>query len=379
MRDLPRPARADARDACAGRIPSVPGEPRRQAMVFQRPVLLRRSVLGNLLFALAVAGVPRRARARASAALERVGLAGLRATSRRACSRAASSSGSRSRARGCSSPRSCSSTSRPRTSTPARRARSSRSSSRSTRGDQDRDDHAQPRPGPASRRRDRVHRPRPHRRTRAASTVSSAAPPPPKPTHSSRENCHGVDPHAPLIALVSSPRLRRSRRAARAGQVDRRRIDDVDRAVGTLRPHPAAVHEEDRHRRQGRRARHRPGARRRPPRRRRRRVRARPRGRGQVRRRRLRRRPARRDVQRLRADRPEVGSGENRRQQGHRRGAEARRDAKAPFVSRGDKSGTHAAELRYFKDAGVDPAEGKGAGIARRAPAWGPRSTPPRR
>ena len=29
--------------------------------------------------------------------------------------------------------------------------------------------------------------------------------------------------------------------------------------------------------------------------------------------------------------------------------------AKTPFVSRGDKSGTHAAELRYFKAAGVDP------------------------
>jgi len=28
--------------------------------------------------------------------------------------------------------------------------------------------------------------------------------------------------------------------------------------------------------------------------------------------------------------------------------------AKAPFVSRGDRSGTHAAELRYWKDAGVD-------------------------
>ena len=35
-------------------------------------------------------------------------------------------------------------------------------------------------------------------------------------------------------------------------------------------------------------------------------------------------------------------------------------DAKAPFVSRGDKSGTHAAELRFFKSAGVDPLEGKG-------------------
>ena len=30
--------------------------------------------------------------------------------------------------------------------------------------------------------------------------------------------------------------------------------------------------------------------------------------------------------------------------------------AKAPFVSRGDKSGTHAAELRYWKQASLDPA-----------------------
>jgi tungstate transport system substrate-binding protein len=34
--------------------------------------------------------------------------------------------------------------------------------------------------------------------------------------------------------------------------------------------------------------------------------------------------------------------------------------AKAPFVSRADKSGTHAAELRYWKDAGVDLASVKG-------------------
>ncbi len=34
--------------------------------------------------------------------------------------------------------------------------------------------------------------------------------------------------------------------------------------------------------------------------------------------------------------------------------------ARAPFVSRGDKSGTHAAELRYWKDAGVDLAAAKG-------------------
>lgn len=35
--------------------------------------------------------------------------------------------------------------------------------------------------------------------------------------------------------------------------------------------------------------------------------------------------------------------------------------AQAPFVSRGDKSGTHAAELRYWKAAGVDLAAKKGS------------------
>ena len=56
--------------------PELHGEPRRQAMVFQRPVLLRRSVLGNLTFALAIAGVVRADRKmRARAALDRVGLA----------------------------------------------------------------------------------------------------------------------------------------------------------------------------------------------------------------------------------------------------------------------------------------------------------------
>lgn len=34
--------------------------------------------------------------------------------------------------------------------------------------------------------------------------------------------------------------------------------------------------------------------------------------------------------------------------------------ARAPFVSRGDRSGTHAAELRLWRQAGVDPAAGRG-------------------
>ena len=47
-------------------------------------------------------------------------------------------------------------------------------------------------------------------------------------------------------------------------------------------------------------------------------------------------------------------------------------DAKAPFVSRGDKSGTHAAELRYFKSAGVDPTEGRGAWYRETGSGMGP-------
>jgi tungstate transport system ATP-binding protein len=63
----------------SGRIvwnsPEVPDAPRRQAMVFQRPVMLRRSALANVIYALKCSGVlaPWR-RERAFAALERVGL-----------------------------------------------------------------------------------------------------------------------------------------------------------------------------------------------------------------------------------------------------------------------------------------------------------------
>jgi tungstate transport system ATP-binding protein len=53
----------------------LPGRPRRQAMVFQRPVMLRRSALANVVYALKAAQVPRaERRARAMAALEHVGL-----------------------------------------------------------------------------------------------------------------------------------------------------------------------------------------------------------------------------------------------------------------------------------------------------------------
>jgi len=55
--------------------PEVPGGPRKQAMVFQRPVLLRRSALDNVHYALKVGGLPARERHdRAYEALCKVGL-----------------------------------------------------------------------------------------------------------------------------------------------------------------------------------------------------------------------------------------------------------------------------------------------------------------
>ncbi len=61
----------------AGRV-AWQGAPPRQAMVFQRPVLLKRSALANLTYALAVNGTPRRwRRPLAREALERFGLAAL--------------------------------------------------------------------------------------------------------------------------------------------------------------------------------------------------------------------------------------------------------------------------------------------------------------
>lgn len=55
------------------------GDPmRRQAMVFQRPVMLRRSALGNIAYGLKLAGLAKREREkRARAMLERVGLLAL--------------------------------------------------------------------------------------------------------------------------------------------------------------------------------------------------------------------------------------------------------------------------------------------------------------
>lgn len=69
-------------EPCAGEVRWAGRTPdetrRRQGMVFQRPVLLRRSVAGNLLHPLAVRGVPRARRADlANEALQAAGLAEL--------------------------------------------------------------------------------------------------------------------------------------------------------------------------------------------------------------------------------------------------------------------------------------------------------------
>ncbi len=47
-------------------------------------------------------------------------------------------------------------------------------------------------------------------------------------------------------------------------------------------------------------------------------------------------------------------------------------EAKAPFASRADKSGTHAAEMRLWKEAGVDPLSGKGTWYRETGSGMGP-------
>ncbi len=65
-------------DVRGGEVGGGPARHRRQAMVFQRPVLLRRSVRGNVEHALMLHRVPRRERrARADLALAQTGLAAL--------------------------------------------------------------------------------------------------------------------------------------------------------------------------------------------------------------------------------------------------------------------------------------------------------------
>jgi tungstate transport system ATP-binding protein len=73
-----------------GRLDWATADPRRvrraQAMVFQRPVMLRRSARDNIEFALRVGGMRENLRATALAALDRVGLSSLKERPARLCS-----------------------------------------------------------------------------------------------------------------------------------------------------------------------------------------------------------------------------------------------------------------------------------------------------
>ncbi len=127
-------------------------------------------------------------------------------------------------------------------------------------------------------------------------------------------------------------RIRRPRR--RAGQIDRGGLDHLDAGFRPVRPHPADVQGQDRHRREGGGAGHRTGARYRAPRRCRRGVRPRKARRRKVSVRRLWRQALSRDVQRLHPDRPEGRSGRHQGHEGHRRSARRRSRPRAPTSSR---------------------------------------------
>ena len=155
-----------------------------------------------------------------------------------------------------------------------------------------------------------------------------------------------------LLGCIFCPLARPRGRGA--GALDHGRFHDIDRAIRSVQSYPAGVHGPNRHSGQGRRARHRTGARRRPARGCRRGFRARPDRGGRLRGGGVRRTPLRRHVQRFRRRRAE----ERPRGAAGRDVAEALRRiaaAGAPFISRGDRSGTHAAELRFWREAGADP------------------------
>ncbi len=62
---------------------------------------------------------------------------------------------------------------------------------------------------------------------------------------------------------------------------------------------------------------------------------------------------------------PKIRSGRDRGRKDTADGTQEDRRGKAPFASRGDKSGTHAAELRLWQVAGIDTDTGKGVVVSR--------------
>ena len=240
--------RADVRPRDLGR-PRAGARRSRRAIVFQRPVMLRRSAAANIAYALAA----RVSRAANGARIEEL-LASWSAlldsaTARRGGSPAASSSGSRSRVRSPAIRRCFFSTSRPQASIrpPPRRSRTS-SGAVAARGIKV--VMATHDLGEARRlageivllHRGRVLESGPARRIfRRAEDAT-------RPGASSRASCcsnvgtkgeHHADP--PYTIGFGRHRVVGVSSCVRAGQVDRRRIDHLDAGLRPVRPHPAAV------------------------------------------------------------------------------------------------------------------------------------------
>ena len=204
--------------------------PARQAMVFQRPVMLRRSALANIRYALAVNGVaePERTQARLLGARARGPRGHRLPPGPRALRRRAAAPGARARL----GPRARDPLPRrahgePR---PGRHRRDrARHRLHRGRGHAHRHDHAQPRPGPAPGRRDRLHPRRPGRRSAPRPTGSSTNPHRAKHDCSFKENCHGNEPPPRLLAL--QPHLDRRRHRCRSA---------ARRAAGAARRPPSS-------------------------------------------------------------------------------------------------------------------------------------------
>ena len=157
-------------------------------------------------------------------------------------------------------------------------------------------------------------------------------------------------------------------------------VDHIDAGFRPVRPHPAAVQGQDRHRREGDLAGHRPGARHRPPRRRRRGVRARQAAGGEIRRRRLRREALSGDVQRLRPGRAEERSG---RREGPQTSSRRSRRSR-PRPRRSSRAATAPARMPPSSLSGrprtsTSRARTRAPGTRRSGRAWARRSTPRRR